>query len=322
MTRLSNTQFKMCLIFYTLISITRFGCQNSKKSKECENYFWSHKFFIVHDMPYVDEATDLQKLDLYLQGEYIGEPNYVRTDNIPHPTLIYIHGGGFVSEDKSTRLNYFLHFLERGWHVVNLNYSLGEKGKEIEAVPPAVDDVMVALKRVVEHAEKCHFDLNNIVISGESAGGTLALLAGLYNTIPESHNDYIGDKIKIRAIINWFGVTDFENVFYFYMSKSNDQQEIEITDEKKEKYGPFILKYSPVHCITENAPPILTIHGNKDTVVPIEQATILHDALNAVGVRNKLLILEGGKHVGFTDSQWRQAFSAIFEFLNYEKAKK
>ena len=63
------------------------------------------------------------------------------------------------------------------------------------------------------------------------------------------------------------------------------------------------------------APPILTIHGDADSVVPHNQATSFHARLDALGVRNELQSMTGGKHLGFSDAQFQQAFGAIFSFL-------
>lgn len=43
----------------------------------------------------------------------------------PAPTLMYIHGGGWMIGDKGGAANLFLPYIERGWNVVNVEYRLG-----------------------------------------------------------------------------------------------------------------------------------------------------------------------------------------------------
>ena len=53
---------------------------------------------------------------------------------------------------------------------------------------------------------------------------------------------------------------------------------------------------SPITYVTPNDPPFLIIHGDKDGIVPIEQAKILNQKLTEAGVENQFLIVEGGDH--------------------------
>ena len=46
----------------------------------------------------------------------------------------------------------------------------------------------------------------------------------------------------------------------------------------------------------ENFPPVLSIHGTKDQAVPYELEANLARALDAAGIRNELITLEGGPH--------------------------
>jgi dipeptidyl aminopeptidase/acylaminoacyl peptidase len=62
-------------------------------------------------------------------------------------------------------------------------------------------------------------------------------------------------------------------------------------------------------------PPVLTIHGDADTVVPYSHAVRLHDALKNAGVPNRLLTIPGGKHGGFTRVETIRIYTAIREFL-------
>jgi dipeptidyl aminopeptidase/acylaminoacyl peptidase len=62
-------------------------------------------------------------------------------------------------------------------------------------------------------------------------------------------------------------------------------------------------------------PPILTIHGDADKLVPYSHAVRLHEALTRAGVRNQLHTVAGAGHGGFTDGQELQAYETVRAFL-------
>jgi acetyl esterase/lipase len=66
-------------------------------------------------------------------------------------------------------------------------------------------------------------------------------------------------------------------------------------------------------------PPILTIHGDKDPVVPYDHAVQLHKALDQARVPNRLVTIAGGGHGGFSRADTIAAFTAIQEFLRAQK---
>jgi dipeptidyl aminopeptidase/acylaminoacyl peptidase len=54
-------------------------------------------------------------------------------------------------------------------------------------------------------------------------------------------------------------------------------------------------------------PPIITIHGDKDSVVPYSHAVRLHQALDKAGVPNELITIKDGDHGQFTVEQTHDA---------------
>lgn len=272
------------------------------------NEFWAHRHTMIQDIPYGEDAA--QRMDIYVQGAYIGEPNYFAKSNTPKPTLVYIHGGGWLSGTKETRIGFLMPFIQKGWNVVNVEYRLG-----LGTAPNAAEDVLKAMQWIAENAETYGIDKQNIVVSGESAGGHLALLAGLVNSKAGSHPAYVGDDLKIKAIIDWFGITDIEKVSTYLSANKPEGNYALGWIGQPQKLATISKTYSPIHYITKNAPPILSIHGVDDSVVPYSQSVLLHEALDKVGTQHRLLSLKGGKHMGFTEEQFQLIYEAIFEFI-------
>jgi dipeptidyl aminopeptidase/acylaminoacyl peptidase len=71
--------------------------------------------------------------------------------------------------------------------------------------------------------------------------------------------------------------------------------------------------------VRQDNPPIITIHGDADDVVPYSNALRLHQALDKLGVPNQLFTIKGGGHGQFTDEENRKAYAAIFDFLAKHK---
>jgi acetyl esterase/lipase len=135
---------------------------------------------------------------------------YQRRDvDTPQPTLVFLHGGFWVAGAKDNQLPALLPWLEMGWNVVNVEYRLGGEA----LAPAAFVDCLCALRFVAANADQYNFDTDRIVVSGQSAGGHLALALGI---IPESEGfaDECPEGVTppVAAVINWYGVTDVPDV--------------------------------------------------------------------------------------------------------------
>ena len=280
------------LLFMPVMSLTALGQE-----------FWSHRIGIQTDVPYGDDPA--QVVDIYTQGHRPAiDPGFeLQPVSEPRPTLVWIHGGGWIRGDKANSFDRAVHYLERGWHVVNVNYRIGPG-----TAPQAVDDAMCAYKWVVDEAQRSGRS-DRFVVSGNSAGGHLALVVGLLNG---TGNHPCRANIAPSAVVNWYGITDIESVETF-LAKSRPNGNYAFSwIGNKNRIAEISARYSPLSLISDNVPPIITIHGTADNVVPYEQAINLHDALDT---RNRLVMLEGGTHGGFSDAQYQEAMAAIFAFL-------
>ena len=92
------------------------------------------------------------------------------------PTIIYYHGGCFVSGGFSTHDNQLrqLSFLS-GCRVIAVQYRLAPE----HAYPAAHDDAENAANIIWRHSELLGVDRNYITFIGDSAGGHLALISAL-----------------------------------------------------------------------------------------------------------------------------------------------
>jgi acetyl esterase/lipase len=228
------------------------------------------------------------------------------------PTLVYIHGGGWVFGDKGGAPNVFLPYVERGWNIVNVEYRMASTA----LAPAAVEDSRCALRWVYNNAEKYHFDLNRIVLTGHSAGGHLALITGMLPNDSEFDNacprDVNAPPLKVAAIVNWYGITDVDDLLAGPDRKTYAVEWLGASPNKHE----VAKESSPLTYVRVGLPPIITIHGDHDSVVPYSQAVRLQSALNHAGVKNELVTIPGGNHGNYSDDQTLRAFREIWKFLD------
>ena len=205
----------------------------------------------------------------------------------------------------------FLPYLEMGLSVVNVEYRLAR----VSLAPAAVEDCRLALRWVFKNAKQYGFDTTRIIVTGGSAGGHLALMTGMLDPscgfdIPTDW-DYTGVEPKVAAIVNWYGITDVKDL----LSGPNRQEYAVNWLSNLSDKETIAQKMSPMTYVRRGLPPIFTVHGDKDQLVPYTHAVRLHEALTKVGVPNQLITIPGGKHGGFTKEEMTKVFTAIKEFL-------
>ena len=251
--------------------------------------------------------TDL-KLDLYQRKDR----------SIPHPVLIFFHGGGWVAGQKERATFQLLPYLSMGWAVVNVEYRMARNA----LAPAAVEDCRCALRWVTIHAKDFNFDLSKIVLTGGSAGGHLALMSGMLPDqsvfdrqcpAPENirWNSSAEPLLHVAAVVNWYGITDVEELIDGPNAKHYAIEWFGSLSNRKE----LAQQLSPISYVRPGLPPIISIQGDEDDIVPYTQAVRFHAALDKAGVPNKLITIHGAKHDGFDRQAMVNSFVEIREFL-------
>ena len=240
---------------------------------------------------------------------------YQRRGAGTHPTLIFFHGGGWIRGTKEASAMSILPWLEMGWNVVNVEYRMAR----VALAPAAVEDGLCALRFAVAQAKTYGIDTNRIVVSGESAGGHLALTTGM---IPESagftnvcagggFNTSESAVPKVAAIINWYGITDVADLLAGSNSKSYAVQWLGSLPNREE----LARSVSPITYVRPGLPPILSIQGDADPIVPYSQNVRLRDALTKAGDSVELVTIPGGGHGNFKPDERTKIYLKIREFL-------
>jgi acetyl esterase/lipase len=267
----------------------------------------ANRYQVTPDVTYLTASGFEAKLDVYRRRD-------VQT---PQPTLVFYHGGGWVAGSKDSAIMSFMPWIEMGWNVVNVGYRL----LRVAGAPAAVEDALCALRFIAApaQAKQYNIDTARIVVTGESAGGHLALAAGMIPASAGFTNICSGGGFTgfdnavppVAAIINWYGITDLNDMLAGQNARSYAVQWIGAAPNRTE----LAKSVSPLTYVRAGLPPILTIHGDSDPIVPYSHATRLHDALVKAGVSHELLTVAKGGHGGFRPEERTQIYTKVREFL-------
>ena len=159
--------------------------------------------------------------------------------------------------------------------------------------------VKEGIRWVKGHAEEYGIDPDRLGITGASAGGYLATYAAVTAEGPTNKGAYGAYDTTVAAAAVFFPPTDFTLVdwsqgplrrlapFFFY-----DGFDGKTADEIAERAKAL----SPTHQINDKTPPYLTIHGDADERVKLEQSEIMVKALKEAGHEATLIVKAGGGH--------------------------
>jgi acetyl esterase/lipase len=303
--------FQALILSVTLCAgpITCFGQQQAQApgSDRWVDYALN-EFDILPNITYAIANNIELKLDLYLP----------RKRDTPLPTLMLFHGGGWVDGQKERNVFQLLPYLSLGWAVINVEYRVARQS----LAPAAVEDCRCALRWVAYHAKDYNLDTSRVVLTGGSAGGHLALITGMLPAQSVFDHQCATDNstrwreateppIKVAAIVNWYGITDVADLLEGPNAKHYAIEWFGSLSNRQE----LARQVSPINYVRAGLPPIITIHGDQDDIVPYSHAARLHAALDKIGAPNQLITIPGGKHGGFSRKDFVNCFAAIREFL-------
>lgn len=185
-------------------------------------------------------------------------------------------------------------------------------------IPDEISDLKRAVRFIRYNAKTYGIDGDHLGITGSSAGGHLALMIATADDIRnEKSNDPV-DKVsaRVQAAAVFYPPTDFINygqvnttgtinqaglvfakvaaAFDFKIWNDTTGTFVSITDTQKRLS--IAREVSPINSVSTDDPPVLIIHGDKDFLVPKQQAESIIAKFKEAKVACQLIIKEGGAH--------------------------
>jgi len=211
---------------------------------------------VLKDVSYGSDAE--QVMDIYLSenAKSYGKRNY---------TIVFLHGGGYYFSDKSQEERYIEPYLKKGMNVVNLNYRL-KRG-----IPLATSDLTNALNFLKTNNADFGLNLENVIVTGFSAGAHIATNVGLAQNNPEYPNK-LNDGIQIVGIINFSGPVDgLDVVERIFTEHPNEQYQavgkaLFSPEEYESKEN--LAVFEPITYFDSKDPHLFLWHGGQDDQIP------------------------------------------------------
>jgi acetyl esterase/lipase len=231
--------------------------------------------------------------------------------------VIWVVSGGWVSSHAAVNPGIPTELVKRGYTVFAVVHGSQPK----YTIPEVLEDMHRSVRYIRAHAKDYKIDPDRIGITGGSAGGHLSLMQGLAGDTgdPKAKDPVDQVSSRVQAVACFFPPTDFlnygkpgENALGRGVLKGFPAP-FDFTELEKEGYaGRYVRvsdeakileigkRISPINHVSDDDAPSLIIHGDKDTLVPIQQAEILVEKLKAAKVPAELVVKPGAAH-GWAD---------------------
>lgn len=237
----------------------------------------------------------------------------------PAPCVIMLHGGGWVMQapDYANLDAWGRHFAERGYVALNVRYRLAPMYR----FPEPMLDVVAAVRYARAHSAELGIDPAHIALLGNSAGGQLALLAGLVDDVEQfgDAGDATVDR-SVSTVIAMGSPTDLRTVYldgFSQLAILCVQIFLGTTpDDGPDRYN---LASPIAHAHSTRSPYVLLVHALLDETVPYTQAVQMYDALRDAGKPVVLLPIVDIDHSAYlirSDIRLFPAFDQIDELLD------
>ncbi|MCK5175762.1 MAG: alpha/beta hydrolase fold domain-containing protein, partial [Planctomycetes bacterium] len=223
-------------------------------------------------------GNDAWKLDLAMPAE---------RGSKARPAIVFVHGGGWRSGDKRSNsfLNPILEFAAKGYVCITVNYRMLDEVK----MPDIIADVKCAVRWLRAHAGKYNVDPDRIGAYGNSAGAHLVTMLGLCPTEAGLEGDGPWQEYSsmVQAVVASATPTGW------VLSPERQKQ----SDERRKnrpatgndtRSMPLKVKkqVSPTSYVSADVPPMLFVHDDSDSTVPVWHSDEFVEALNAAGAKD------------------------------------
>ena len=161
------------------------------------------------NVPYIDDGNKQHTFDIYFADK----------ENRKNCLIFKIHGGAYIFGEHQDNYPFALKFVEQGFDVVLVDYVPNDGTIDKKNL---LDDCIANIKYVLEHLKELEIEDEYFALSGDSAGGHLAL------TVAELFDDkeyakqlgYELPDVKFMACAVNCPVYDFANVGIGSLSNS------------------------------------------------------------------------------------------------------
>ena len=212
------------------------------------------------------------------------------------PAVIFFFGGGWNNGSPGQHYSQCAHLASRGMVAMSAEYRV--KSRNQTTPKECVEDGKSAIRWVRAHAAELGIDPSRIAAGGASAGGHVAAAAGTVNSFDATSED-LSVSSRPDALVLFNPVFDNGPGGFGHSRVKAYWQDI-----------------SPIHNISESAPPTIVFLGTKDEYIGAEVAVRYKELMDQSGVRCDLHLYPGQAHGFFNPDRKNGYFEKTLETMD------
>lgn len=214
--------------------------------------------------------------------------------------VLFMVSGSWKSNPRSVEPWIVAPLLRRGYTVFGVCHVSQPEASVMEIV----SDIQRAVRHIRHHAADWDIDPDQLGISGASSGGHLSLMLATRGGPgdPNAPDPIDRESSAVQAAAVFFPVTDLLNLGESTQNPGDGGPPISYV----KAFGPNAddmptwkrtgADVSPIYHTGPDLPPVFIIHGDADTLVPVDQSTRFVETATESGATVELIIRRGKPH--------------------------
>lgn len=247
----------------------------------------------VKDIEYLNTGNPYHMLDVFYPEGDLPEEGL--------PVIIDIHGGGWMYATKDLNEYYCMELASKGYTVFSISYRLVPD----VTVNEQIQDCASALKWISENMKNYPANASSVMLTGDSAGGQLALYEAVLNQSPELREIFNtqATNLNIKALLLTSPVAYMKNggMYSVYTKPLWGK-------DYKQKATYNYMDLSEIIEYADNMPPTFFITSSGDTLAH-DQTVTAYNLFQERGIESELI--DYGEYNG---EKQKHVFSVLYPF--------
>lgn len=189
---------------------------------------------------------------------------YEKSNEKKRPTIVSLHGGGWVSNTKESYAVYCLDLAARGFNVINCTFRLAPENKH----PAMIQDINSLMNHLSEHRDEYGLDFEHVFMVGDSSGGHMLAMYAALCTNPEYASLFpfqVPKGFVPNAIALNCGVYEITRITDLKPGEKSNMLRDLLYDYLGENCSrDIIIANNPIQHVTSAFPPTYLMTGNAD----------------------------------------------------------
>ena len=194
------------------------------------------------------------------------------------PSLIYIHGGAWIVGTRRQSRFMMFELAKAGYVVFAVSYRLAPRFP----MPLGIEDCKSSVVWVREHAHEYGGTADAVVLGG-SAGGHLTAMMALTANDPRFQTGFEDRDTHVRGAVIFYGLPEFTSLLDTGSALARWLIERVVFRKRFRDDRELFRLSQPTSYLSSSAPPILLIHGQNDSLIPIEASRSFAEQLRKAG---------------------------------------